>query len=193
MAHEEDTGMSLNEEIALKKRQILEEQLRLAKEESVRLDQSDTVRANTNRQPVDYQRPANSDHGGVLGLTGDDKRVLRSSPTSGTAEFAVETPDKFSHAEAAAAAGIDVTTGLSAGIRTVASLIDFDPRAQKMALEIEIRKDLGEDFPAHEAVMKRDEASGMAAYLRKQEDGSLRWTLINPPGTDVGDFLEFTG
>lgn len=182
------------DEIAVKKKQIAEERLRLAKAEALKLDQTDAVTARTNREPVPYQRPyPAAQRSGTRDLSIDDMRERRGEPRSTDPSFGTDTPDKFTFAENAAANGVDVSTGLDPEIRAVAQLLAFNPPAQQTAIENEVRAALGPDFPAHVPVIGRDPASGMTAYRRKEKDGSLRWTLVNPPGMDVGDVVEFAG
>ena len=112
---------------------------------------------------------------------------------SGTAEApSQENPDRQILMENAAAAGVDVTSGLDSRTRAAAGLLAFDGQAQVAAVDAMLRKDLKnvpEDFP----IVFNDAASGELTYLRQMDDGSLKPTLINPPGTDVGDIVEFAG
>lgn len=125
---------------------------------------------------------------------------LRSGPIgfsaaelTGTAEAPTqENPDRQILIENAAAAGVDVQSGLDARTRAAAGLLAFDGNAQIAAVDAMLRKDLRgvpEDFP----IVFTDGASGELTYLRQLEDGTLKQTLINPPGTDVGDIVEFAG
>jgi hypothetical protein len=101
-------------------------------------------------------------------------------------------PDRQILLENAAAAGVDVLTGLDARTRAAAGLLAFDGQAQVAAVDAMLRKDLQgvpEDFP----VVFTDESTGELMFLRQTEDGMLKPTLLNPPGLDVGDVLEFAG
>lgn len=183
----------LRDQIALKQKEILEAKIEAKQGAITRRQQSNALEDATNFTPLEYQRPVGAaltgGSGGVLGLTADDRASLQGRLPSTAPTFGIETPDKYSMAEAASAAGIDATTGLRPGIRSAVELLSYDGALQQRALESEVRSDLGDDFPEHEAVLKRDNASGMPAYLRKLEDGSFRWTLVNSPGTDVADIL----
>lgn len=122
---------------------------------------------------------------GPIGFSAAELRGTVEAPTQ-------ENPDRQILMENAAAQGVDVTSGLDARTRAAAGLLAFDGQAQVAAVDAMLRKDLKnvpEDFP----IVFNDSASGELTYLRQMEDGSLKPTLINPPGTDVGDIVEFAG
>ena len=101
-------------------------------------------------------------------------------------------PDRQVLIENAAALGVDTKTGLDGRTRAAAGLLAFDGNAQIAAVDSMLRKDLNGvpgDFP----VVFNDESTGELMFLRQTEDGTLKPTLINPPGLEGGDILEFAG
>jgi len=192
---EQDYAAEL-EAIRLEEAEIAAAEEAYMAEEELRMDQSEAIVSSINREPLEYTRPQEQSN-----LQANSFFSTSSAATAGnlnpqlsrTRIATQEAPDKFTLAENAAANGIDVTTGLPSSVRVSASLLSFDPNAQQSAIESLVRDGLGPDFPAHETVLARDNASGMTAFLRKEEDGSFRWTLVNPPGLDVGDIAEFGG
>lgn len=130
--------------------------------------------------PVPIDRPP----GGVLNPTGNILQQLGSG---------VAAPDTRSvQLRAAAESGIDVMTGLDFGLRGRAALLNFEPGKQDDALDLLVRRQLdkqGANIPPNVPVIYRDSITGEPTYLKLEEDGSLRHTLINPPNVDVGDII----
>lgn len=93
----------------------------------------------------------------------------------------------------AASAGVDIKTGLNPEMREIADLLYIDPQAKIDAMDYLVRKDLrkrGFQVPDSMPMVYEDPYSGRLAYFRAGEDGSLRPTLVNPPGFDTGDLRE---
>ena len=129
--------------------------------------------------PTGFQGPEFVGAGGALGLGGRRKATQ-------------ERPDKFILAENASAAGVDVTTGLDPRTRAAAALLGFDEGAQLGAINAMVRKDL-KGVPADYPVVGKDPATGEPMFLKQSPDGSLRYTLVNPPGLQGSDVIEFAG
>ena len=124
---------------------------------------------------------------GPLGLTPTDRATLVGRPPT------QERPDLQILLENAALTGVDVTTGLRPGIRGITGLLDFNEGVAAATLDNLLRKEYGDTVPEDIPMVWTDAATGLPMYLRQTTDGKLRPTLVNPPGTDSGDFVEFAG
>ena len=107
----------------------------------------------------------------------------------GTAEAPTETGKLLNAAER----GVDIQTGAPASIRAKAGLLGSDPEAASLALEGLISEELkkaGVRLPEGVPAVFQDESTGRLAYFRPQPDGTLKPTLVNPPGVEMGDLGE---
>jgi hypothetical protein len=104
-----------------------------------------------------------------------------------------EAPTETGMLENAAARGVDIQTGAPASIRAKAGLLGSDPEAAALALEGLISEELkkaGVSLPEGVPSVFQDESTGRLAYFRPQPDGTLKPTLVNPPGIEMGDLGE---
>jgi len=100
-----------------------------------------------------------------------------------------------SYQNAARVGGVDIHTGTPLHMRKVANLLSGDEVAMYDALEWQIRADMttrGYTLPAGIPAVYPDEYTGEPTYLRLQDDGTLRPTLINNFGIDPSDVLAFS-
>lgn len=136
------------------------------------------------------QRPDRSaPGGGVLGVSGQEISQFVNPPSQ-------ENPDIWVKAANAAEAGVDVTTGLRPQARGKAGLLAFDKESQWGQVASTLRDEYtqaGVEIPEGMPLVFEDESTGMPMYMRLTDEGKLKPTLVNPPGTDSGDFLEFAG
>ena len=90
----------------------------------------------------------------------------------------------------AAERGIDISTGMPAADTLRSDALAGDPMAKWGATEYLVRQRLkegGHDIPDELPVIWEDEGTGENVYLRAQEDGSLKQTLVNPLGMGSED------
>ena len=126
----------------------------------------------------------------------DARRALQAESGYGTQAA----PSRELLANNAAEEGIDVTTGAPVGLRTLARTVGgADPLRQLELINLRAEdaiKEAGLSLPPGISAVFVEEFTGEPAYYRVERDSDdkpfLVPTLINPPGTDVGDMLEYT-
>ena len=127
------------------------------------------------------------------------------SPMSGTTIRAVsrtgtaEDPTRGVNINNAAAAGVDIQTGLTNRLRAVEDLLQYDDEVANAALEFGVRElfhEAGIAVPDDVDLIYQEPYSDERAYLRPTQLDNGEWvikpTLMNSPGFDTGDAIGAT-
>lgn len=155
--------------------------------EAKRIEENKAWTSSIDLNPTEPTYQRTPDRGGVLGMSGQAITRQMRPPSQSN-------PDLQIKVENAAARGVDTTTGLRPQLRGSTGLLAFDKKAQWASVDAALREEYGNiQIPEGVPLVFNDESTGLPMYMRLTENGKLKPTLINPPGAEAGDFLEFAG